>query len=338
MGRAGLAVPYDFQHSGQLNPAVYGLFPKESRFAVPKVGLRLQSLNFGDLDDVTSGISNGSASGSTIQKLSQLFGNRDTEFGLDTTFGAAFSGFAVDFSGNGIGIGRPNAVLSGHLNGGGSIATAPVGSRFDGYGVGGYNLSVATASRIGVGSGDEGVAVGVRARYTKTYYSHYKVDTASQFSDPSALATLAEDMGGKSALEKSGLGVDVGGIWSSSKTQGLFVGAVIENLVKPDNDFSVASPNTTVPNSTVSPYSRRFNLGVGYMAKKDLVLAADLYDVFGGSSREFRAGAEWNLGSAFSLRAGYESGTGLTYGFGISGLNFAFGSNLPAAFTTAFKF
>ena len=351
MARAGLAVPYDFQHSAQLNPAIYGLGNGEFKFTIPKVGLRLQGIGYSDLKDVFSNVSGGGVNQNTVQRLAKLVGGHDTEFGVDSDLGIAFGGMGINVSGGAVVTGRPNQQLAAYINSGGNLNSIPDNAtqfRFDGYGVANYDVDLAYGRRVHMGPGDDGLSIGARVHILRTYYSHYTVNRGSALNNSNQAAVPGEDMGTDTVKSTTAFGLDVGSIWSTGKDHGVFVGAVIENLIRPNTSFDSVSPTSAQAasnaggiaaaiDSSVDPYRRRVNLGVGYMAEKDFVMAADLYDFFGGANRQLRTGLEYSFGG-FALRGGYATGDGVTYGFGIAGLNFAFGSNMPLGLSTAFKF
>lgn len=335
MGRAGLAVPYDWVYSGRMNPAIYGLAPTEFRFQIPGLSYRLKGLSYSELRDFAGSVNDGGVDSDKLSSLARTLGDENVEFGAGLASGLFIKGLMVDFEGSAVATTRPNAELQTWVQSGSSGAV-PANARLDAYGVGGYETGFAYGRRLNT-PGDYDVSVGARFKVVRSYYSHNFVDSASiQTSGGSNLAT---EMNGNSHLSDTGYGLDFGLVSSSSKTEGLFFGAVIENLIQPKVTFDGTLPGGSPDVSEIRPYSRKFNLGTGYMTPNKFLLAADFYDVFnGGGAQEFRAGTEFKSTSWFAVRGGYASRSGFTMGVGLGDFNLSLGSNMASQFSYSLRF
>ena len=335
MGRAGLALPGDTINQGRINPAIYGLAPSGFRFQFPRFSFRLDGIGVGDLNDVIGEANNGGIDASKLSDIAREFGDENIQFGAGAGLGLFFGGLAIDFNGDALVAGLPNATLQNWVNTG-AAGNVPIGSRLDAYGLGQYEIGFGYGKRFNT-AGSADVSVGVRAKIVRSYYSHRFADANSIQNNLDG--TLAPEMGGNDVLDESGFGLDLGFVASSSKTQGLFFGATIENLLEPKTTFQSTLPNGIPGTDTIQPYQRTVNLGVGYLAPKNFHVAADLVDVFNGAGgKEFRAGAQWNVSKGFALRGGYESRAGFTFGVGLGGFNLALGGNSAGQLGYALRF
>jgi hypothetical protein len=332
MGRAGLALPGDYLYSGKLNPAMYGLAPSNFRFQVPRFSFRIDGVGISDLQDFLGGVDGGGIDENKMSEIARKLGDENFEFGAGTGLGIFFNGLALDFEGDALVAGLPNQPLQTWVNSG-SQGAVPGGARLDAYGLGGYQVGIGYGRRLN-SPGTMDVSIGARAKIVKSYYSHRFAD-ANSIQNNTAGA-LAPEMGGADTLSENGFGLDVGVVASASKDRGFFVGGTVENLLVPKTTFDATTPNLST--STIRPYARTFNMGVGYVTPGQYVIAADFIDAFNGAgAQELRVGSEWILGG-FALRGGYESRSGFTIGAGFGGFNLAFGGNSNAAFSYALKF
>ncbi|MEZ5163086.1 MAG: hypothetical protein R2688_04920 [Fimbriimonadaceae bacterium] len=335
MGRAGLAVPYDWNSSGRLNPAIYGLLPSQFRFSVPGLAYRFQGLSFNDLRTYSGNINDGGLDPNQLSDLARNLGDENVEFGLGLSGSFFMSGFALDFSGEGLAATRPNASLQ-VWSGSGANGAPPADAQLDAYGVAGYETGFAYGRRIRM-DGVPDASLGVRVKLVKSYYTH-------QFVDSNAIAnnsgsTLGSEMGGNLVLSQDSAGVDLGLILSSSKTEGFFAGATIDNFITPETSFAATLPNNVVGTKIIRPYARMVNAGVGYLTPDRFMIAADVYDIFnGGGAKEFRSGFEYLMTDWFALRGGYASRSGFTMGVGLGDINLAYSTQYPGQFNYAFRF
>lgn len=335
MGNAGLAVPYDWLYSGRLNPAIYGLAPESFRLQIPGLSYRLQGLNFDEFRDFAGSINDAGIDENKVSELARTIGDENSEFGAGVGLGIFTQGLMLDFGGEAVAMTRPNATLRNWVQTG-SQGNVPANSRLDAYGVGGYEIGAGYGRRLNT-PGNYDIAIGARAKFVKSYYTHRFVDSAAIQNN--AGSALAPEMNGKDSLDENGFGLDVGVVASTSKTEGLFFGATVENLIEPKVTFDGTLPGGSPGTSTVRPYRRSFNVGTGYLTPNKFLLAADFYDVFNGAgTQEFRAGAEFKSTSWFAVRGGYASRSGFTVGLGLGSINLAYSSDLPSQLSYSFRF
>ena len=216
MGRAGLAVPYDWNASGRLNPAIYGLLPSQFRFSVPGIAYRFQGLSFDDLRTYSGNINNGGLDPNQLSNLARDLGDENVEFGLGLSGSFFMSGFALDFSGEGLAATRPNASLQA-WSGSGANGAPPADAQLDAYGVAGHETGFAYGRRIRL-DGVPDASLGVRVKFVKSYYTHQFVDATAIANNSGS--SLGSEMGGQQVLSRDSAGVDLGIILSSSKTDG----------------------------------------------------------------------------------------------------------------------
>ncbi|MBX3113295.1 MAG: conjugal transfer protein TraF [Fimbriimonadaceae bacterium] len=332
MGRAGLALPGDFVYSGRTNPAMYGLAPADFRFLVPRFSFRFDGVGLGDLQDFRSSINQGGLDSGDMAELAKKFGDNNFQFGGGVGLGIFFQGLAIDFGGDALVAGLPNAELQSWVQGG-SQGAVPMDAQLDAYGLGGYEFGIGYGRRLNT-PGIMDISLGVRAKIVRSYYTHRYVDSAAIQSNSEG--SLGSEMGGKNVLNESGLGLDLGMVASANKDRGYFLGATIENFLIPTTTFDATTP--MLANSIVRPYARTVNFGFGYITPGKFVFAADFIDALnGGDRKELRVGSEYLMGN-LAFRGGYESRSGFTVGFGIGGFNMAFGGNSSGQFSYALRF
>lgn len=334
MGRAGIALPGDPVNRGRLNPGLYGL-ASGFRFRAPRLSFRIEGIGLGELNDVRGDVDQGGIDIDQLADIARRFGDSDFEVGAGADLGLFFSGFVIDFNGDAFATGVPNPDLQAWVASG-SAGTPPTSSRLDAYGVGAYEVGVGYGRRLNT-PGNLDLSIGFRAKFVRSYYTHQFVD-GTQIANNQP-GTPAPEMNGQDVLDETGFGLDLGVVASADKSQGLFLGATLENLVVPQTTFQATHPDAAPGLSTVRPYRRSFNLGLGFTGPRGVDLALDWVDVFGGAgTQELRAGAEWRLAPGIALRSGYESRNGLAIGLGLGGFNLALGGNSTGVLRYALRF
>lgn len=140
-------------------------------------------------------------------------------------------------------------------------------------------------------------------------------------------------------ISQNGFALDLGlqGVMGVEKN--IFVGVVIENALRPNVGFNATEPADMAPGrSSVDPFRRRLNLGIGTITKAGTTVAFDLADTLGGRRREARFGVNQSLGKGFEARLGYSSATKFTVGFTVLGMNIAFSRDTPFTVSKSFPF
>jgi len=123
------------------------------------------------------------------------------------------------------------------------------------------------------------------------------------------------------------LKMDVGAIYAPNNSMFQY-GIVVDNFIKP----KAAGLGLNQAGTMVS-------VGVGAHPIPGMTVAADLVNLTkaGGAPRDLRMGAEWRLGRAFAVRAGY-TGQGIAWGMELFGLDLAFAPKTPRLLTQILRF
>lgn len=331
MGGAGLAIVRDSRGPGASNPANFAL---HQRFylATPDIRWNLTGISWGDFGDLFKGVGSGGALDSNqLGEIARKLGDRNTEFGLNLGLGAQFGSYGIDIRAQGAGTTNPNASLRNWVQAGSDLAAIPVDAQLDGYGLATGELGFTGAHMVNAADGK--LALGARAKIVRAYYSHYQ---ANALDIALGGSTLGAEMGGKSTLEKTGFGLDLGGHYQPNAIKGLSTAMVVNNFLSPNVTFQGFGPGGGP--SSIRAYPRTVDIGAAY-EQGPLTLAADVVDMFnGGGRKELRMGGEFALGRLFAVRTGYGSRTGGTVGFGVAGFNLAFGRKLPVEASYALRF
>lgn len=206
-----------------------------------------------------------------------------------------------------------------------------------------------------VSSADIGdLRMGFRVKPTQIYYSHWQVTPdASQVTaadiagGPAAIAaklrasaTAGSELGTRTSLSNSSVGADMGMLWQPGQIPFTTFALTVDNLLEP----SFKIPNAVgVPNAGKPLLARTLNLGMAIQAPAGVTLAADLIDLTGANgAAQFRAGAEFHsklpILRWFTLRAGYNSATGLAGGIGIAGFGISYANRAPLVASQTLNF
>ena len=282
--------------------------------------------------------SNGSSADATT--LARDFASRDSVFGINGSLGLRFG--PVEVLGTGIGKGYllPNDALKTWGNAGGN-GTVPANARADVLAAAVYSLPQIGVATLLPGQKDDDefhIAVGARLKYMNAVYAHYFAEKTVL--DAGSDATKAPEMNGKDTLTKKGLGADLGVMLESRKLAGFSAGVVVANIVKPKFQFT----GQFGANASGGGGARNYDLlattasaGVGFQ-KSGTTLVADVVDITGAAgTAQLRAGVEQRLGP-LSLRAGYNSTNGYTYGLGLLGFDIALGNRQPLEVVKTLRF
>jgi hypothetical protein len=179
--------------------------------------------------------------------------------------------------------------------------------------------------------------LGATAKLVKGYYSHQRVF----WTGAGVTQGAGVEMGGKDAIDKSGVGIDLGALYSHPSSDKIFYGVVIENLVQPNVKFSRQLPggeaNPIVDD--VDVFKTAFNVGVGAKLTDKVLGAFDLIDVGNRAGRfQVAAGAEVMVTNWLGVRAGYNSKTSFTLGLSFAGLSINLAGRAPLSAVASFRF
>ncbi len=141
------------------------------------------------------------------------------------------------------------------------------------------------------------------------------------------LAGAAFDAIAQPTQKHNSVKMDVGAIYAPHDSM-LQYGIVVNNLIKPrEAGLGLNQAGTMV------------SVGVGAHPIPGLTIAADLINVTqaNNAKRDLRMGAEWRLGRAFAVRAGY-TGQGIAWGMELFGLDLAFAPKTPRLLSQILRF
>ncbi len=170
------------------------------------------------------------------------------------------------------------------------------------------------------------LAVGVRLKPTRAYYSHYVIDPAAFLA---GAPTLGAEMGGKNYLTATSFGVDAGLTYTLPRLREARVAVVVNNLIEP-KAVSAGAVGIQLAPRTVS---------AGIALENGLTtLAADLVDLTSAQGKtQLRLGTETRLG-LLALRGGYNTATGFTAGLGLGAFGIAYSQKAPVMLSHSVTF
>lgn len=342
MGGAGIAL----QRSGgsnRFNPAT--LMTEEGKFSLytPSLGTRAEGGL--SMTDVIDFMTEANGNEQMALEFARKFADEESSFGINGNVGLRVG--PVEFIVGGVGRTRilPSEDLQRFAESGRPFsqinsATEPGDYSADIISAGYYTLpSIGVGFRAPIKPVGFTVDGGVRVKLMNAVYSHYRADEAAIRSG--AVSNLndlrAPEMGNEDILTKSGVGVDLG--FLARHEAGWNAALVVNNLIKPNLKFTNVTPAGN-PNDRTELELLATTISVGGAFQKGSTLfAVDLVDITGAvQAVQLRAGAEQRLGRILALRAGYSSGSGITYGLGLFGFDIAFSQDQPLEVVRTLKF
>ncbi|CAN5637194.1 hypothetical protein BH11ARM2_BH11ARM2_36320 [soil metagenome] len=324
MGGAGLALPVDVAENIRLNPALRS-FNRGFKFDFPSLGYELDGVSISDLRDYAGNVNGGGLNDNNLVRYARQLGGRDTRYGFDAGIGFLVDGFSLMTYGQATVLGKPNQDLRNWSNAG-SLNNPPVGSQLDAYGLGYHTVDLGYGKPTSMKNGS--LALGGTLRIINAYYGHKIV----RFDGAGVNVANGAEVQGADTNSKSGVGVDVGAIYTVKSTPRTHYGLVVQNLVEPSVRFDrQVADSAAVLGDNITPFKRAINVGVGHITENGKwLLAADLIDLGNNAGRGSLAlGAMYNVSRSFGVGAGYNSLTGLTLGFSLFGINVAFENQRP---------
>lgn len=303
---AGLALPYD---AGQVvvNPGLYARRRKAAKLHGPLIDYYTRGMSFGDFQDLYGDIQGGGVDVDNLGDFAREFGRKRREIGGLGSIGATLGGVYVGYKAEVSAAGVPNQTLRQWARESGdpiTLATTYSGAQLDGFGYA-YE-SVDFAYGVPLQKKDTGtVNVGARLRNIKAYYSHHVVGSSTIASGGSG--SPGPEMHGDDVLTRSGVGMDLGFMYTPQEKKSVHFGAVVENLVRPSIGFKRAEPETDDLKS-FNPFDTALSIGAAYVPDKKFMAAADYIDVFDNANRAaLRLGGEYRFNKRFAFSAGYNS-------------------------------
>jgi hypothetical protein len=332
MGGAGLAVIRRPTAQSFQNPAVIA-YVQGFRFGAGNIDTTSRGASFSRLLDDLEVRQGSAADIATAAGLLRKYAREDTRLLLTGDLGVIASGVGVSVGGIVDARLIPNAPLQNWARTDGNIANIPANSRADVIAVGVVSLpDIMTGVRLPSPQGD--LAVGVRLRNLKLYYTHYFANQAQLQAGGSA--TRAPELQGRDYREFSATGIDLGFLWRPTGDQTYTLALVVENFVEPNIRFEATDRVGQVFN--FKPLKRSYHAGVAVELETGSLIAVDFIDIGNNVGKgEIRLGYEQRLGR-IALRTGYASKTGWTAGLGIGGFNLAYSDTLPVVVSRTLNF
>jgi hypothetical protein len=332
MGGAGLAVIRRPTAQSFQNPAVIA-YVQGFRFGAGNIDTTSRGASFSRLlDDLE--IRQGSAADiATAAGLLRKYARGDTRLLITGDLGVIASGVGISVGGIVDARLIPNAPLQNWARTNGNIANIPNDARADVIAVGVVSLpDITTGVRLPSPQGD--LAVGVRLRNLRLYYTHYFANQTQLQAGQNA--TRAPELQGRDFREFSATGVDLGFLWRPTGDQTYTLALVVENFVEPNIRFEATDRVGQVFN--FKPLKRSYHAGVAVELETGSLIAVDFIDIGNNAGKgEIRLGYEQRLGR-IALRTGYASKTGWTAGLGIGGFNLAYSDTLPVVVSRTLNF
>lgn len=332
MGGAGLAVLRRPSAQVFQNPAIAAYIARLSASGTADFNSRGASVR-NLLDDLKVG-QRSAADINTAARLLRNYARQDTQLQALGDLGVIANGVVISVGGIVDARLLPNEPLRTWARTDGNPINIPANARADLIAVSVISLpDVAAAIRLPAEEGD--LAVGVRLRNLKFYYTHYTANQAQLQAGGSA--TRAPELQGRDYLERSALGVDLGFLWRPAGDKTYTLALVVENFVEPNIRFQATNRDGQVFN--FKPLKRTYNAAVAFDLETGSLIAIDLIDVGNNAGKgEIRLGYEQRLARGFALRAGYASKTGWTAGLGLGGFNIAYSDRLPVIVSRTLNF
>lgn len=333
MGGAGLALMRRPTAQAFQNPAAIA-YVQGFRFGAGNIDTTSQGASLSRLVDDLKFRQGSVADIGTAAGLLRKYAGQDTRLLITGDFGLIASGVGISVGGIVDARLLPNNPLQNWARTDGNMANIPANARADLIAIGIVSLPDLTAGlRIPVEQGD--LAVGVRLRNLKFYYTHYFATQAQLQAGGAALR--APELQNRDYIEKTAASVDLGFLWRPTGESNYTLALVVENFVEPNIRFEATDRNGQV--FRFKPLKRTYNAGVAVELETGSLFVLDLVDIGNNAGKgEVRLGYEQRLGRGFALRGGYASRTGWTAGLGIGGFNIAYSETLPVVVSRTLNF
>jgi hypothetical protein len=332
MGGAGLAVIRRPTAQSFQNPAVIA-YVQGFRFGAGNIDTTARGASLSRLLDDLEVRQGSAADIATAAGLLRKYAREDTRLLITGDLGIIASGVGVSVGGIVDARLLPNAPLQNWARTDGNPINIPANAQADVIAVGVVSLpDITTGVRLPSPQGD--LAVGVRLRNLKLYYTHYFANQAQLQAGGSA--TRAPELQGRDYREFSATGIDLGFLWRPTGDQTYTLALVVENFVEPNIRFQATDRNGQTFN--FKPLKRSYHAGVAVELETGSLIAVDFIDIGNSVGKgEIRLGYEQRLGR-IALRTGYASKTGWTAGLGIGGFNLAYSDTLPVVVSRTLNF
>ncbi|MCX7926362.1 MAG: conjugal transfer protein TraF [Fimbriimonadales bacterium] len=333
MGGAGMAVIRRPAAQMAQNPAAIA-FVQGVRFGAGNIEFARQGASLGRLIDDLELRQGNIADIDTAAELLRRYAREDTRLLITGDLGIIASGVGITVGGIVDARLLPNAPLQNWARNDGNINNIPANARGDIIAVSIVSLpDITTGFRVPAQEGD--LAVGVRLRNLKFYYTHYFADQAQLQAGQNA--TRAPELQGADYLERSATSVDLGLLWRPTGDKQYTLALVVENFIEPNIRFQAT--NRDGQTFHFKPLKRTYNAGVAIELETGSLIAVDFIDLGNNAGKgEIRLGYEQRLGRSVALSGGYASRTGWTAGLRLGGFNIAYAEKLPVIVSRTLNF
>lgn len=318
MGGAGLASSVDAEGS---NPAALADTGLRLGLEMPTLNTRLQGIGYGD---VLKLLGNPTLSPSQAFDLAKNLSHGTPEFDTAASTGLLLPQADLRAQASLRVTVQANDAYRQLLAGGAIDPTAKADI---------YAGGLAMLPSVGLGmhlpiSPDAGtLALGVRLKPTRAYFSHYVIDPAAF---AAGAPQLAPEMGGKNYVSNSSFSVDAGLTYGLPHLPEARLALVVNNLLEPKGLPLVGGGRMQLAPRTVS---------AGIALENGITtLAADLVDLTHAQGKtQLRLGTEMRLGP-LAIRGGYNSATGFTTGVGLGAFGIAYSQRAPIMLSESVAF
>ncbi len=342
MGGAGLALVDRRGRNITLNPASLAILNRRVRMGLPGIGIRASGA--ASMEKAVKYIIRPPDENETAE-LAREFAAENSEVGGHLEWGIRIG--HIDLRAGGVGTGRllPNAQLRQWAADNAppealdpaspSYNPAYQGAQADGIGAAVYTLpTITVAERISPRGNPTQIEAGARIKFARGVYSHWIARQSDLLA--SSAADPAPEMGGRSRIEKKGLGIDLGLLAHPRDVDsGFSTALLITNLIEPKLIFDGTDEFGNPKRYDFQPRS----VAVGTAYEKQRITAAldavDLTAAYGNVQARF--GLEYRT-RAIALRGGYSSSRGFVVGFGWGFLDIAYGPRVPMEVTHVLRF
>ena len=342
MGGAGLALVDRNGRNISVNPASLAIMNRRIRVGFPGLGIHAGGAI--SLGDAVKYILRPPDEEETTD-LAREFASEPSEVGGHLEWGLRIG--HIDLRADGVALGRlipneplrrwaadnapPSALnpLSPDYN------PAYEGAQADGIGAAIYNLPTLTvAERVSRKGNPTQIEAGARIKFSRGVYSHWIARQGDLLA--SSQADPAPEMGGRSRIEKKGLGIDLGLLaHPRDEDSGYSTALLITNLIEPKLRFDGTDEFGSPKTYDLQP--RSIAVGTAY-EKQRFIMALDLVDLNSAyGDPQARFGAEYRT-RGIALRGGYSSARGFVVGFGWGFLDLAYGPRVPLEVTHVLRF
>jgi hypothetical protein len=331
MGGAGIAIVDRSERNTLLNPAALALFNRRSKLEYPHIGFHASGVSWNTaFDHIFSG-----PNANDAVSIAKDFGKQESSYGLGLGWGIRIAHMDAHLDGEAAVHVFPNEALQTWAKTADGDVTKLTGQeKADLYGAAIYSLpEVGAATRISPAGSKVRVEAGTRIRLERAVYTHYLVNSENIANNTPA--TPAPELNGGTTRTRDGIGVDFGFLMHPAEHKGFSAAFVAFNAVEPGFTFTGTDVNGNPAKFALQP--RSISAGTAWEGGR-VIGAFDVVDVTRAYGNvQARLGGEYTT-HGLAFRAGYNSASGFTAGFGRGWIQLAFGNRAPLQVTSTLQF